>query len=75
METYDRHLHYEKNTGNAIYLTGLPESPLKNIHLKNIKSTGKYGLKANNIVGLKLEKVTIISREDEDFIKKGVSLC
>lgn len=74
-DIYFENITLDTHAGNAIYLTGLPESPLKNIHLKNIKATGKYGLKANNIVGLKLEKVTIISREDEDFIMKGVSLC
>lgn len=53
--------------GNAIYLTGLPESPLKNIYLENIKAEGKYGLKANNIEGLMLKNVSVISKEGNEY--------
>ncbi len=49
--------------GNAIYLTGLPESPLCNIILENINAIGKYGLKANNIRGLITQNVSITARE------------
>jgi polygalacturonase len=59
-------------TGNAIYLTGLPESPLKNIQLHNISATGKYGLKANNIRGFIMTDVSVKSREDENYIYNNV---
>lgn len=59
-------------TGNAIYLTGLPESPLLNIKLENIYAIGKYGFKANNIRGLVLDNVNVISREDEKFVFHNV---
>jgi len=58
--------------GNAIYLTGLPESPLKNIRLENVKAIGKYGLKAYNVDGLVLENVSVTSREDNDYTFKNV---
>ncbi|MFV0343003.1 MAG: glycosyl hydrolase family 28 protein [Anaerocolumna sp.] len=59
-------------TGNAIYLTGLPESPLKNIRLENVNAVGKYGLKANNIRGLILDNVSVVSREDENYMFSNV---
>jgi len=60
--------------GNAIYLTGLPESPLKNIRLENVSAIGKYGFKANNIIGLVLRNVSVISREDDKFLFDNVKL-
>lgn len=59
-------------TGNAIYLTGLPESPLRNIQLENIQAIGKYGMKANNIRGFVLNKVSVTSREDEEIVFHNV---
>lgn len=58
--------------GNAIYLTGLPESPLINIRLENINAIGKYGLKANNIEGFIRKNVSVTSREDEDIVLHNV---
>lgn len=49
--------------GNAIYLTGLPESPLENIHLENVTAVGKHGFIANNIRGLTLDRVSVEARE------------
>ncbi|MFM2295192.1 MAG: hypothetical protein RLZZ350_1605 [Verrucomicrobiota bacterium] len=49
--------------GNAIYLTGLPESPLENIRLENVTATGKFGFIANNVRGLMLDNVTVEARE------------
>jgi exo-poly-alpha-galacturonosidase len=51
--------------GNAIYLTGLPESPLCNIVLENVNAIGKYGLKANNIRGFVTNNVSMTAREGE----------
>jgi exo-poly-alpha-galacturonosidase len=62
-----RNITLDTITGNAIYLTGLPESPLQNIKLENINAIGKYGLKANNIKGLVLDNVSVDSREDEKY--------
>ena len=50
-------------TGNAIYLNGLPESPLENIRLENVTAIGKHGFIANNVNGLVLNKVTVEARE------------
>lgn len=49
--------------GNAIYLTGLPESPLENIRMENVTATGKYGFIANNVNGLVLNKVVVEARD------------
>jgi hypothetical protein len=49
--------------GNAIYLTGLPESPLENIRLENITAIGKHGFIANNVNGLMLNNVSVEARE------------
>jgi exo-poly-alpha-galacturonosidase len=59
-------------TGNAIYLAGLPESPLQNIKLENVNAIGRYGLKAYNIVGLELTNVSVESREDEKYVFNNV---
>lgn len=55
----------DKVAGNAIYLTGLVESPLENIRLENITAVGKHGFIANNIRGLVLDHVTVNAREGE----------
>ena len=45
--------------GNAIYLAGLPESPLENIRLENVTAIGKHGFIANNVNGLVLNNVSV----------------
>lgn len=62
-----RNIFLDTLTGNAVYLTGLPESPLQDITLEHVYAVGRYGLKANNIEGLELRHVTVVSREDEDY--------
>jgi len=49
--------------GNAIYLTGLPESPLENIRLENVTAIGKHGFIANNVNGLTLNNVSVEARD------------
>ena len=49
--------------GNAIYLTGLPESPLENIRLENVTAIGKHGFIANNVNGLMLNNVSVEARD------------
>jgi polygalacturonase len=49
--------------GNAIYLAGLPESPLENIRLENVTAIGRHGFIANNVNGLVLNKVSVEARD------------
>jgi hypothetical protein len=49
--------------GNAIYLSGLPESPLQNIRLENVTARGEHGFIANNIRGLSLDNVSVDARD------------
>lgn len=51
--------------GNAVYLSGLPESPLINIQMKNIQALGKYGMKTHFIDGLYMDNVQVRGREEE----------
>ena len=39
----------ETTAGNAIFLCGLPESPLENVKFENVKAHGKYGLVKHNL--------------------------
>lgn len=52
--------------GNAVYLSGLPESPLENIVLQNIQAIGKYGMKAYHINGLTLKNVSVEAKNGKD---------
>lgn len=67
-----KNIELDTVAGNAIYLTGLPESLLENVHLENIQAIGKYGMKANNIRGLVMKNVSVTSREDEPFVFNNV---
>lgn len=58
--------------GNAIYLAGLPESPLRGITLDNVTAKGKRGMKAMNIDGLCMKDVTVVSCEDDAYYFKNV---
>ncbi len=71
---YFSNISIETLTGNAIYLTGLSERWLENIHLTNIRAKGKFGFKANNIKGLTLDRVTVISDEDDPYQFHNVEL-
>ena len=46
-------------SGNAIYISGLPECPLDNICLENIHARGKYGMKIFNVSRLELKDVSV----------------
>lgn len=67
-----RNIRLDTLTGNAIYLTGLPESPLRDIQLDNVHAVGKYGLKGNNIKNLTMNNVSVDSREDEKYMFHNV---
>lgn len=58
--------------GNAIYLTGLPESPLVDIALENIVAEGIYGLKANNIKKLSMKNSSVCSKEEDSYQFKNI---
>ena len=45
--------------GNAIFISGLPESPVENLTLRNIHARGKYGMQVHNVTGLQLENVAV----------------
>jgi len=49
-------------SGNAIYLAGLPESPLEDIRLENVTATGEHGFFAYNVRGLSLDRVSVEAR-------------
>lgn len=49
--------------GNAIYLAGLPESPLENIRFENVTAIGKHGFIAYNVRGLALDNVSVDARD------------
>lgn len=48
--------------GNAIYLAGLPESPLENIVLEKVTATGEHGFIAYNVRQLTLDQVSVEAR-------------
>ena len=49
--------------GNAIYLAGLPESPLENIRLENVTAIGVHGFIACNVRALTLDNVSVEARD------------
>lgn len=55
-----RDVETETIAGNAIFLQGLPERPLKNITLENVRAKGKAGLTIVNADGVVLRNVTAI---------------
>ncbi len=68
-----RNITVDTTRGNAIFLAGLAENPLKNITLENVVALGKTGLKAYNIDGLTLKNVTVAAREGDDRTLRNVT--
>lgn len=64
---YFKNIVLDTHGGNAIFMAGLPESPLRNIYLENVNAVGKYGLKAYNIEGFVMKNVAVSSRQDEAY--------
>ncbi len=60
--------------GNAVFITGLVESPLENITLENVRAKGIGGMKANNIDGLTLKAVEIKGSEGNDYAFNNVNI-
>jgi len=67
-----RNIVIDTSTGNAVFMAGLPESPLQNIRLENVSAIGKTGLKAYNIDGLILKNVHITAREGDAMLLHNV---
>ena len=67
-----RDITTETVAGNAIFIAGLPESPIKNLTLENITAHGKYGMKAYNVDGLTLKNVNVTADEGESMLKFNV---
>ena len=68
-----RNIKLYTKTISAIYLVGLPESPLQNISFDNIEAEGKYGIKACNVMGLSEKFVRIKAQEGEIYNYKNVN--
>lgn len=64
---YFKNIKADTIVSSAIYLVGLPEMPLQNICLENVEAGGKWGVKAYNVRGLKMENVSVHAREGETF--------
>ena len=60
--------------GNAVFITGLVESPLENITLENIRAEGLYGMKANNVNGMSLKAVQVKGLNGSDYIFNNVKI-
>ena len=45
--------------GNAIFISGLPESPVKKLTLRNVRAKGRYGLQVHHVEELTLENVVV----------------
>lgn len=54
-----KNIQSETVAGNAIYFNGLPEAPIRNIRLENVRVKGLQGMFVNNTKGLELVHVFI----------------
>lgn len=68
-----RNISIETDEGHAVYLTGLPESPLREIKLENVKVRGENGFCAENVVGLHMKNVVAESLIGDDIRMKKVT--
>ena len=68
-----RNIELSTEVSSAIYLAGLPESPLQNIFLDNIRAEGRYGMKAYNVKGLTERGVRIKAYEGKERVYKNVN--
>ena len=62
-----RNIKMRSRVSHAVYLAGLPESPLEDIRLINITAEGAKGMRAYNIDGLTMENVDIITPDSEKY--------
>lgn len=59
--------------GHAIYLAGLPESPLQNIRFENVTAKGTQGFVAYNVRGLVLNGLSVEARDGKAMDVVNVS--
>lgn len=57
-----------KGAEYGIRLIGLPEKPMKNIHLKNIQLASHFGLQATDVTNLTMKNVIIESEDSESVV-------
>lgn len=62
----------DTTAGNAVFVAGLPESPIENITLKNVTAKGRFGIKVYNVKNLNIENVSVMADEGEDFVTFNV---
>ncbi|MCM1034692.1 MAG: glycoside hydrolase family 28 protein [Paludibacter sp.] len=62
-----------KGAKRAIYFNGLPEMPIENVSLSNIRMTSEYGAQFNQTNGLMLKNVHIDNQKGEDFTFSSVN--
>ncbi|MCH5212033.1 MAG: glycoside hydrolase family 28 protein [Oscillospiraceae bacterium] len=67
-----RNIRMKSSVSNAVYLAGLPESPLEDITLLNVTAEGPKGMKAFNIRGLTMKNVEIITNDPEMYHYENV---
>ena len=63
-DIYFKNISLKTVAGNAIYICGLPERHLRNIHLENITAHGRHGMKTKNADNLTAVNVSVTSDED-----------
>lgn len=68
-----KNITYKSCASNAIYMAGLPESPLENISFENVKVNGKFGLKAYNVVNLRMNGVTVEAELEKEPVVVNVT--
>lgn len=60
-----RNIRVKTSVSHAVYLAGLPESPLENIVLENITAEAPKGMRAYNVDGLTMDHVKIVTPDGE----------
>ena len=58
---------YCRGANTAISMTGLPEMPIKNITLTDVRISAKHGFESEEVDGIKLNKVTILPKSGAVF--------
>ena len=57
-----------KGSKQCIYFNGLPEMKIQNVHLANIRMSGKKGAQFNQTNGLTMKNVVIEAEEGEPIM-------
>ena len=70
---YFKNIELDTIGGNAVYLCGLPESPLENIYFENVRARGTRGITVMNTKSVEM-KNTVITAESAEKIKADIEL-